>query len=175
MIRFNENNLIEVKNEEISFDDNQREVKTPKKCRKNKSNETKKKFGCDRPECQYMTNTKSELQNHMRGHDNEVNNNPMNSQTNTETLVEEINQLICQYCDKCFKYESNLSLHLKSHIKISNLNNNENNNSMFGQYVCRYSDCGQRFDNKRDLNNHIVRHKRREKRFICDSRMSSEV
>ena len=86
LIKFNENNLIEVKREEISFDFNQREVKKPKKSRKNKSKETKKKFVCDRPECQYMTNTKSELQNHMRGHDNEVNDNPMNSFTQILSL-----------------------------------------------------------------------------------------
>ena len=178
---FNDNILVEVKREENSFDDNQRVEKTPKKTRKYVHRKTIKWFFCDRPECQYMANTKSELQNHMRGHDNEVNDNSMNRQTNTDPLVRETNELICQYCNKCFEYESNLSLHLISHLKNNDITSDQpllgvyikRNVSKNTEYVCRYSNCGQRFDSKQDLKKHRIMHKirtkkKREKKFICD-------
>ena len=153
---FNDNILVEVKREENSFDDNQRVVKTLKKRRRYKSYESTKKFVCDRPECQYKTNTKSGLQNHMKGHDNEVNDNSMNSFTNTDPMVEETNNFFCQYCTKCFINEHNLNIHLSTHL-------------IDGQYVCHHYNCGQRFDDKRDLKNHRKRHtKRTEKKYICD-------
>ena len=178
-INFNDNILVEVKREVFSFDDNQRVEKTSKKSRKNKSNETKKNSVCDRPECQFSTYTESELQNHMRGHDNEVNDNPMNSFTNTNPMFRETNEMICQYCNKCFEDENNFNLHLISHFKNNDTVSNQpfidvnikKNVSKNKQYICKKPNCGQRFVDKEDLRQHRPIHykkKTKEKTFICD-------
>ena len=144
---------------------------------KHKNIHSDKKFVCDRTDCQYKTYKKSDLRRHLIAHKKS---SKRIDRTTTKTTKElKDYKFICHYsdCGKGYNLEKSFKSHLFMHQIIErkeeysvnveessdNIAINENsiqkNSSSKKEFICHYSDCGQRFSGEKRLQHHLWKHK----------------
>ena len=105
----------------------------------------------------------------------------LNLEENNKQKYEELSEKVKEVLDEKSNYRKNFN-EFQQLVQVMREGINFRNNQRVvktlkksrkfkrnnGQYVCHYLNCGQRFDNKRDIKNHRNRHYIQVKRFVCD-------
>ena len=149
------------------------------------------KFVCDRPNCQYRSYKKSDLRRHLIAHKKGSKRmgrmKTKSKQKNKSTKELKDYKFICHYsdCGKGYNFEKSYKNHLFMHqiserkeeysVNVEessdniaiNENNSQTNSSSKKEFICHYSDCGQRFSGEKSWRNHLWKHTKNEKLFVC--------